>query len=290
MKNVNLFFNCVGIVGVGLIGSSFALAMKERKYVKEVWGYSCSGRSAKKALELGIIDKQVDELAELAKSCDFILVSTPVLAIPETLKTLSLYVGRDTVITDGGSVKKFVKECANYFKYDNFIGAHPIAGTEKSGPEAGFSSLFDGSTCIITPVNESKNEKFDIVRRVWEALGMNVVLMTPEEHDFVMAEVSHMPHAIAFSLVSAVKDKYFNERKVTSFAGGGFRDFTRIAKSDVTMWTDIFISNRENVISAINDFKNALDGFCDALLNKDRKKLESFIYEARHALLRNEKK
>lgn len=290
MNGEKIFFNRLGIIGVGLIGSSFALAMKERKCVREVWGYSCTGRSAKKALELGIIDRHIDQLSELAKRCDFILVSTPVLTIPEILKTLSRYVAEDVVITDGGSVKSFVYECADYFKYKNFVGAHPIAGTEKSGPEAGFSSLFDGSICIVTPVEGIDNKKLNTVKNVWETLGMNVVFMTPQEHDVVLAEVSHMPHAIAFSLVSAVKDKYFRDRKVTSFAGGGFRDFTRIAKSDVTMWADIFISNSQNLISSINDFKEALNLLCSALQNQDRERIERFIYEARSALLGNEKK
>jgi len=290
MNGEPLFFERVGIVGVGLIGSSFALAMKERKCVKEVWGYSLTGRSAKKALELGIIDKQADLLSQLAKNCNLILVSTPVLSIPEILKALSKDVDENVLVTDGGSVKNFVKECSAFFKYNNFVGSHPIAGTEKSGPEAGFSSLFDGGMCIITPLPTTSKKNTDLVKKVWEVLGMNVVAMTPEEHDLVMAEVSHMPHAVAFSLVSAVKDKSFQGRRVTSFAGGGFRDFTRIAKSDVTMWADIFLSNKQNLLASLEDFERELNLFRRALQNNDRVSLESFINNARTVLLRNEKK
>lgn len=281
------FFERIGIAGVGLIGSSFALAMKERKCVKEVWGYSLSGRSAKKAFELGIIDRHISDLSQLARGCNLILVAAPVLSIPKILEALSKDVDENVIVTDGGSVKNFVEECSNYFKYNNFVGSHPIAGTEKSGPEAGFSSLFDGGMCIVTPLKTSSEKHVSLVKRVWEVLGMNVVTMSPDEHDRVMAEVSHMPHAVAFSLVSAVKDKFFQERSVTSFAGGGFRDFTRIAKSDVTMWADIFMSNKKHLLASIEDFKKEIDNFCNLLKNNDREALEAFISAARKILLKN---
>lgn len=290
MNQEELFFNCVGVVGVGLIGASFALAMRERRLAREIWGYSATGRSARKALELGIIDRQCKTLSELARNCDFILVSTPVLSIPPILKSLSLEVGKDTIVTDGGSVKSFVKECSSLFKFNNFIGSHPIAGTEKSGPEAGFSSLFDGSVCIVTPLEESDLNKYNTVCRVWESLGMNIVSMAPEAHDIVMAEVSHMPHAIAFSIVYAVKDKYYDGKRVTDFAGGGFKDFTRIAKSDATMWADIFLSNSKNILSSIEDFKEALNCLSQVIEKGDRKGIEDFILTARDVLLKNGKK
>lgn len=285
-----IFFKRIGIVGVGLIGSSFALAVKERKCADEIWGYSLSGNSAKKAFELGIIDKYINDLALLAKECDLILVSTPVLTIPEILKELSLNIKPETIVTDGGSVKNFVRECHYLFSDKNFIGAHPIAGTEKSGPEAGFSSLFDGSSCVITPLVDSDSEKLRTVTRLWETLGMNVVFMTPEEHDEVMANVSHMPHAVAFSLVFSVKDKYFKDTKFTAFAGGGFKDFTRIAKSDVTMWTDIFLSNSKMVLASIKDFESSLSRLKRGLEDYNRTEIEAFISSARNVLLGTEKK
>lgn len=288
MKKV--FFKRIGIVGVGLIGSSFALAIRERKCAEEIWGYSLSGNSAKRAFELGIVDKYINDLALLAKECDLILVSTPVLKIPEILREISLNVKRETIVTDGGSVKNFVRECHYLFADKNFIGAHPIAGTEKSGPEAGFSSLFDGSSCIITPLVDSDSDKLNIVTRLWETLGMNVVFMTPEEHDEVMANVSHMPHAVAFSLVYSVKDKYFKNTKFTAFAGGGFKDFTRIAKSDVTMWTDIFLSNSEMILASIKDFEMSLSRLKKSLEDGNRKEVETFISGARGVLLGTEKK
>lgn len=290
MKKEDVFFKRIGIVGVGLIGASFALAMKERKCVKEIWGFSKTVCSTKKAIEFGIIDKATGELEDIAKNCDFILVATPVLSIPEILKKLSEYVDDGVIVSDGGSVKNFVRECHRYFKYKNYIGAHPVAGTEKSGPEAGFSSLFDGSVCIVTPVEDCDGKKYETVVNVWETLGMNVVSMTPEEHDIIMSEVSHMPHAVAFSLVYSVKDKYFRDKRVTSFAGGGFRDFTRIAKSDVAMWTDIFLANKENLLSSLADFETAITSLKKILKEENREKLISFIKDARDCLLGNEKK
>ncbi len=290
MKDNSLFFNRIGIIGVGLIGSSFALAMRERKCVKELWGYSLTGRSACKALELGIVDKAVTDLSLIAENCDLVFVSTPVLTIPSILHKLSEMVDKDVIVTDGGSVKNFVLESEKNFRFRNFVGSHPIAGTEKSGPEAGFSSLFDGSTCIVTPTDNTDVEKLFMVQKIWQTLGMEVVMMSPEEHDEVMAYVSHMPHAIAFSLVTSVKDKYYKGKRVTTFAGGGFRDFTRIAKSDVNMWRDIFLANRENILKSINEFDAALKDFRAALEKGDSQGLESYINDARGTLLVNEKK
>lgn len=288
MKNV--FFNKIGIVGVGLIGASFALAARERKLAGEIWGYSFSGKSSERALELGIIDKKSDDLGCMARECDFIIVSTPVLTIPGILKELASYVQEKTIVTDGGSVKGFAHEAHKFFPHKNFVGGHPVAGTEKSGPDAGFSSLFDGSCCILTPLKDTDSGKLEQTRDIWEAMGMNVELMSPEEHDCIMADISHMPHAVAFSLVNAVRGKMFGEKKITTLAGGGFRDFTRIAKSDTVMWTDIFISNSKNIISSIEDFEESLSRLKALVMKGERHEISNLLEETRLVLVNDVKK
>ncbi len=275
----------IGIIGVGLIGASFALAVRKKNLTDEVWGYSNSGSSSKKAKEMGIIDYIANTLSEIGTNCDFIFVAIPVLSIPLVLKELAEYAKEDTIITDAGSTKHFVEECHSYFTFNNFIGGHPIAGTEKSGPESGFAELYENNCCILTPVKGTDMKKLGVVKEVWEALGMNIVIMSPDEHDKIMANISHMPHVIAYSLVDSVKDKYFNGNKITKLAGGGFRDFTRIAKSDEKMWTDIFIANQKYLLSAIDDFEKSLGELKTFIIAKDYEKIKNFLVNAKKSLL-----
>jgi prephenate dehydrogenase len=282
---MKVHFKRVGIIGVGLIGASFALALKKWEVADEIWGYSNSGSSSKKAHSLGIIDKVALTIKDIAINCDFIFIAIPVLSIPEVLKEISYYVNEKTIVTDGGSTKHFVRECHKYFKYANFVGGHPVAGTEKSGPEAGFAELFENSVCIVTPIDVTDKEKLDITVRVWKKIGMKVFSMSPEEHDRIMANISHMPHVIAYSLVDSVKDKYFDHMKITKLAGGGFRDFTRIAKSDDKMWTDIFLANRDFLLSAIDDFQESLTNLKTYIQQKDPAKIKEFLINAKKILL-----
>lgn len=282
---MKIHFKRVGIIGVGLIGASFALALRKWGLTEEIWGYSSSGSSAQKAFSLKIIDKVALSIKDIAVNCDFIFVAIPVLSIPDVLKEISKYVSEKTIVTDGGSTKHFVRESHKYFEYNNFVGGHPIAGTEKSGPEAGFAELFKNSPCIITPIEETDKNKLDVVNKVWKSIGMRVYLMSPEEHDKIMANISHMPHVIAYSLVDSVKNKYFDGVKITKLAGGGFRDFTRIAKSDAKMWTDIFLANRDFLLVAINDFQESLSNLRMAIEQKDAKKLKDFLISAKKLLL-----
>ncbi|MCX7769530.1 MAG: prephenate dehydrogenase/arogenate dehydrogenase family protein [Proteobacteria bacterium] len=282
---MKVHFKRAGIIGVGLIGSSFALALKKYGIVDEVWGYSNSGTSSKKALSLGIIDKVAINLKELTSNCELILVAIPVLAIPDVLFEVSQYVDEKTIVTDGGSTKHFVRDCHKYFKYKNFVGGHPIAGTEKSGPEAGFAELFENSVCIITPIEDTDKDKMEITINLWETIGMKVYSMSPEEHDRIMANISHMPHVIAYSLVDSVKDKYFDGMRITKLAGGGFKDFTRIAKSDDRMWTDIFLANRDFLLSSIDDFQESLNRLKTFIEQKDVVKIKDFLIETKKILL-----
>jgi prephenate dehydrogenase len=282
---MSLKFRRIGIIGIGSIGSSFALAIRKKNLTDEIWGYSNTGSSSKRAKELGIIDYVANNLFEIGKNCDFIFIAIPVLSIPLILKELAQYAREDTIITDGGSTKHFVEECHKYFKFKNFIGGHPIAGTEKSGPESGFAELYENNCCILTPVRETDIKKLEIVKAVWETIGMNVVIMSPKEHDKIMANISHMPHVIAYCLVDSVKDKYFNGDKITKLAGGGFKDFTRIAKSDESMWTDIFLANQKYILSAIDDFEKSLKELKTFVIEKDFEKIKNFLARAKKSLL-----
>lgn len=282
---MKIHFKRVGIIGVGLIGASFALALKKWGLTDEIWGYSNSGSSAKKALSIGVIDKVSSSVKDISLNCDFIFIAIPVLSIPDVLKEIAEYVDEHTIVSDGGSTKHFVRHCHEYFKFKNFVGGHPIAGTEKSGPEAGFAELFKNSVCIVTPVEETDKDKLDVVTRVWKTIGMKVFLMDPEEHDKIMANISHMPHVIAYSLVDSVKDKYFDNMSITKLAGGGFRDFTRIAKSDAKMWTDIFLANRDYILLAIKDFQESLTNLKKFIEQKDTAKIKEFLINAKKILL-----
>ena len=281
---MRVHFSRVGVIGVGLIGSSFSLALKKHGITDEIWGYSNSGFSAQKALNLGIIYKISMGIKDIAINCDLIFIAIPVLSIPGVLREISWYVDEKTIITDGGSTKHFVRECHKYFKYNNFVGGHPIAGTEKSGPEYGFAELFDNNACIITPIEETDRNKLDVIVNIWKLIGMKVYLMSPEEHDKIMANISHMPHVIAYSLVDAVKDKYFDGMGITKLAGGGFKDFTRIAKSDEIMWADIFIANRDFLLLALEDFQKSLNDIKTYIEQKDTSKIKEFLIKAKKIL------
>lgn len=282
---MKVHFKRVGVIGVGLIGSSFSLALKKLGIADEVWGYSNSGCSAQKALTMGIIDRISNQIKDIAINCELIFIAIPVLSIPDVLKEISEYVDEKTIVTDGGSTKHFVRQCHKYFKYKNFVGGHPIAGTEKSGPEAGFAELFNNSACIVTPIEETDKNKLEIIINIWKSIGMKVYLMSPEEHDKIMANISHMPHVIAYSLVDAVKDKYFDGMGITKLAGGGFRDFTRIAKSDERMWTDIFLANRDFLLLAIEDFQESLTNIKTYIEQKNASKIKEFLIKTKKVLI-----
>jgi len=270
----------LAVIGVGLIGGSFALALKQAKAVTHVVGVGRNAANLKLALELGIIDSSAPDPATAARGADLILISTPVAQFPAVLASLA---DAKAIITDGGSTKRDVIAAARKAlgkRISQFVPAHPIAGAEKSGAAAASADLFRGKRVVLTPLEENSQQSISKVEEAWKACGANVSRMNAEEHDAVLATVSHLPHLLAFALVHEVARRE-NSAQLFSFAAGGFRDFTRIASSDPEMWRDICAANRDRLLDELSRFSKKLDRI-KALLD-DPTGLEKLFAEARAA-------
>ncbi len=267
------FINRLTIVGVGLIGGSLARALKERNLVGEVVGVNRTRASLAKALELGVIDHWTTSATQGVRDADFILVATPVLTIPRIVEDFAQALSVGAVVTDAGSVKgTVVAPCEALMPEGvHFVGGHPIAGTEHSGVEASFATLYEGSRAILTPTDNTDRGALDRVRWVWEAVGAQVETMDVATHDRVLAATSHLPHLVAYNMVNTLADLEDDIRaEVFRYAAGGFRDFTRIASSDPAMWRDICLSNRESILDVLARFRDALDVLTQRVKEGDR--------------------
>ncbi len=261
-------FKRIGIIGVGLIGGSIALDARRYGLASNIVGYDANIDNARKAYSIGIIDEIAEDIDKLL-NCDFIIVAVPVSYISQILEKLSA-MGYSGLISDVGSIKGEIVKKALKLKLYNFIPAHPIAGTENFGPEAAKSGLFKDAFCIITPFDGIDTKKLETVERFYKAIGMKPIKLSADEHDRIFAFISHMPHAVAYELVELAASKGENFR----FIGGGFRDFTRIAASSENMWSDIFIMNKENVVSAIDEFIEYMKGLRDLIKKGDKEALK----------------
>lgn len=244
------------VVGVGLIGGSLALALKAAGVVGTVLGYDRDSENLARALELGVIDRACTDPAELA-GADVVFLATPVLALSAAVASIIPYLKPGTIVTDGASVKAEVIAALVPLLPATlrFVPGHPIAGTERSGAQAAFATLFRGKRCILTPVAATDPQALALVTSLWEAAGSEVVLMEAEKHDRVLAAISHLPHMVAYALVNAVGayDRY--EENILHYSAGGFRDFTRIASSNPTMWRDIALTNRDALLEMMEHFE-----------------------------------
>ncbi len=252
-------FQKVAIIGLGLIGGSLAWALKKSEEVGEVFGIDVDEKSLDYAIEKGIIDRGSKEL-EAVKHSEIIVIATHAGLIPGIAKSIFTLASNGSLITDVGSVKeKIVEEVESSLpSHLYFIGGHPIAGTERSSVWAADYRLFQGKRCILTPTQKTQAETLAKAKRLWETVGAQVLTMDPQAHDRVFAFVSHLPHAVAYALVNAVASEKEPDN-ILDFAGGGFRDYTRIGASSPDMWSDIFLANKENVIEAIEAFKGGLE-------------------------------
>lgn len=278
-----LVINKVVIYGVGLIGGSFSLALRKANAVKEVVGFGRSMATLEQAKQLGILDRiGKDETAEV-RDADIILLATPVGQMADILSRIAPHIGSNTLLTDGGSTKSdvvvAVREKLGH-KAAQFIPAHPIAGAEKSGPEAALASLYVGKKVVLTPLAENSKEAVARIRNAWEVCGANVSELTPEQHDGVFAAVSHLPHLLSFALVHDLAQRD-NRDLLLSFAASGFRDFTRIAASSPEMWRDICLANRNALLRELLQYANELHVLYQALEQNDAAKLEEVFSEAR---------
>ena len=269
---MNHSFERVCIVGLGLIGGSVGLAMKRSNISNQITGYARSNSTLEKAIELGLVDKVEDNLKDAVNDCDLVILATPLSAFKKLVEEMSPFLKKDCIITDTGSAKLSVIEDLSGILPSNveFVPGHPIAGTEESGPDAGFAELFDNRWCILTPTDDNSSHAVDLVREFWESIGSKVEIMDPLHHDKVLAITSHIPHLIAFNIVGTANNlANVTEKEVVKYSAGGFRDFTRIAASDPKMWSDIFTYNSEAVLEMLELFSDDLAKLKAAVIKKD---------------------
>ncbi|MFO1060667.1 MAG: prephenate/arogenate dehydrogenase family protein [Dongiaceae bacterium] len=277
-------FRRVGLIGIGLIGSSLARAMRKHGLAGHIAGHARSQSTRDKAVELGLVDSIHDSAADLARGCDLVVVCVPVGAYAEVAAEFGPAVEPGAIVTDVGSVKQAViRDIGPHLPEGvHFVPGHPVAGTEHSGPEAGFAELFVDRWCILTPPPGCDEAAAAKVAELWRRCGSQVEIMEPAHHDQVLAITSHLPHLIAYTIVGTATDlEGTTQREVIKFSAGGFRDFTRIAASDPVMWRDVFLNNREAVLEMLGRFNEDLTALQRAIRWGEGDKLEALFTRTR---------
>jgi len=276
-------FQEICVIGLGLIGGSFALNLKLKGFPGKITAVDINPEAIEKGLELQFIDSGSIKHS-IVSGADLIVIATPVGVYETVIEQIKPYIKRGTVVTDLGSVKgEIVIRCEELLEgVAPFVGGHPIAGTEKSGVENAVENLFVDAKFIVTPTERTDPEALKKVKRLWQNLGSDVVEMDPFHHDRVFAAVSHLPHVVAYSIVAAI-DRLSEEVQTNLFdyTGGGFKDFTRIAMSDPIMWRDICIANRKNLLNSLKTFKSALEQVEKLIEEEDREGLKEFFQKAK---------
>ena len=278
-------FEQLGLIGCGLMGGSFALALKRAGLVKRVVGYSKSPSTTERARTMGVIDVEAPSALLAVSGADIVLLAVPVAATEATLKAIRHLVTKDMLIMDVGSTKRDVIDSARRVLRDHigsFVPCHPVAGKEVSGVEHADPELYVGKQVIVTPIDRTAPTQLEDAIRVWEELGCQVLKMAPEEHDAAFAAVSHLPHLIAFALINAVAGQEHGQAYF-SLAGPGFRDFTRIAASDPKMWRDILLANRHELLAQCRVFEGSLRTMEALIESGDAETLERLIGRASDA-------
>ncbi|MBC7715485.1 MAG: prephenate dehydrogenase [Pseudorhodobacter sp.] len=278
-------FNQLGVIGCGLMGGSFALALKRAGLVKRVVGYSKSPSTTEKAKKLGVIDTIAESALLAVSGSDIVLLAVPVAATEATFKAIRHLVEPGMLLMDVGSTKRDVVDAARRVLKErvvSFVPAHPIAGKEVAGVDHADAALYNGRQVILTPISQTPTELVQKATDVWSAIGSQVLRMTPENHDAAFAAVSHLPHLLAFAYFSSVAGQPAG-KDYLSLAGPGFRDFTRIAASDPTVWRDILMSNREELTKQVQRFRHSLDAMEHVLLSANGEALEDLIRAASQA-------
>jgi prephenate dehydrogenase len=272
-------FEQLGLIGCGLMGGSFALALKKAGLVKRVVGYSKSPSTTERARQMGVIDVEAPSALLAVSGADLVLLAVPVAATEATFKAIRHLVTPNALIMDVGSTKREVIDSARRVLRDQvgvFVPAHPITGKELAGVEHADAELYRGRQVILTPIERTLTAQLEKAQQVWTALGCHVRQMSPEAHDAAYAAVSHLPHLIAFALMNSIKGQADGDTYL-SLAGPGFRDFTRIAASDPSIWRDILISNREELIAQSRHFQRALHAMETAIAAGNPDALEALI-------------
>lgn len=277
-------FERIALIGIGLIGSSICRAAQRSGLAGQLVGHARSSATRETALRIGLVSEVFDTAADAVEGADAVILCTPVGTYAAIAKEIASHLSPGALVTDVGSVKAaVVRDIVQYLPESvHFVPGHPIAGTEYSGPEAGFAELFDNRWCVLTPPPCTDTRAVAKLKLFWEALGSNVEVMTPEHHDMVLAITSHVPHLIAFNIVNtAAHLERVTDSEVIKFSAGGFRDFTRIAASDPTMWRDVFLNNREAVLEMLGRFSEDLSNLQRAVRFGDGETLIQMFTEAR---------
>ena len=280
-----MMFEQLGLIGCGMMGGSFALALKRAGLVKRVVGYSKSPSTTERARQLGVIDVEAPSALLAVSGADLVLLAVPVSATEATFKAIRHLVRGDVLIMDVGSTKREVIDAARRVLKDQvgvFVPAHPIAGKEAAGVEHADPDLYNGRQVILTPIERTLTVQLDKAHKLWTALGCHVKQMSPEAHDAAYAAVSHLPHLVAFALMNGIKSQQQAD-DFLSLAGPGFRDFTRIAASDPVVWRDILMSNREELLAQSRLFQRALNALETAINADNPDALEALIDQASNA-------
>ena len=272
MTQASPLYNRLALIGVGLIGSSIAHAARAQGTVREIVATARSAATRQRVAELGLADQVVDNSAAAVAGADLVIVCVPVGACGEVAAEIGPHLMSGATVSDVGSVKgAVVRDIAPHLPEGvHFVPAHPVAGTENSGPDAGFATLFVGRWCILTPPEDADVAAVDKLATFWRALGANVETMPAAHHDLVLAITSHLPHLIAYTIVGTADEfAEVTRSEVLKFSAGGFRDFTRIAASDPTMWRDVFLTNKDAVLEMLGTFNEDLSQLTRAIRRGD---------------------
>ena len=277
-------FKKVCIIGCGLIGSSLARAIKKHNLSEKIVSSNRSDIVNKKVLELKIVDDSSSDTQKMVNDSDLIIIATPLSSYENVILKIKNSLKNGMILTDVGSVKERVISLVEKAipKDVSWIPSHPIAGTEESGPEAGFSELFKNRWCILTPSKKAKEKDINTLKSFWKKIGSKVDIMDAKQHDYILSITSHIPHLVAYNIVTTsinIQDE--KQSAIVKYSAGGLRDFTRIAASNPIMWRDIFIQNKKNTLKEIEKFIANLEDLKNAIVNEDGKKLEEIFIKTK---------
>ena len=273
--------NKITIVGVGLIGGSLARALKEKNLAKTVFGYGRDRSRLEEAKKSNIIDDYSTQIEEAVNHADIIVIATPVGTFRNIFSEVKPLIVDDVIISDVGSTKTNIVDIAKEILGDKskcFVPAHPIAGKEKSGFEASDGNLYIGKKVIITPIEDNSSKSIQVIESMWKNVGAEVDFMSPQSHDDLLGMTSHLPHMLAFSLVNYLVDQ---NPSASIYAGGGFKDFSRIASGDAVMWRDICLQNKDKIITHLRGYQSTVEELIDAIDQEERDKLELLFATAK---------
>ncbi|SHI03170.1 prephenate/arogenate dehydrogenase family protein [Marivita hallyeonensis] len=277
-------YDRVALIGLGLIASSMFWAMKRNDVAGHVTGFARSAETRDTARRIGLCDTVCDSLADAVNDADLIVLAVPVGVMGQVAAEIAPHLKPGATVTDVGSVKRQVITDVSPHIPDgvHFVPGHPLAGTEHSGPESGFASLFDNRWCLIVPTEDSTPDAVDRLMRYWQALGSNVDTMEPDHHDLVLSVTSHCPHLIAYTMVGVADDlRRVTDSEVIKYSAAGFRDFTRIAASDPTMWRDVFLTNKDATLEILGRFTEELFALQRAIRQGDGDFLHDYFTRTR---------